>query len=379
MSTSHDPLTTLRRELDRLDAELLSRAARRQQVVREIQRIKAARGHSLFDRERERQVFQRARETAASLGLATGVADQLMRVLVEASHQLQADENLALARDAAAQARHILIVGGGGQMGQLLADILEARGHTLDILEKADGRDRAEAVSKADLTLISVPMSDAVDVARDIAPLVPPDAALADINSLKRDICLAMADNCRGQVLGTHPMFGPTVSSLRRQKVVVCPVRPGPVTDWFRQELQAIGAELIETTPEAHDRMMAVVQVLVHFRTLVMGDALRRSGVAVQDSLQFTSPIYRLELAVVGRLFTQDPDLYAEIEMSNPYGSEVREHFLDAAQSFREMVAGGDRDGFRAAFRAVAEYFADFGDEAMQLSDFLIDQLVSRP
>lgn len=379
MSTTHDPLTTLRRELDRLDAELLSRAARRQQVVREIQRVKAARGHSLFDRERERQVFERARQTAASLGLATGVADQLMRVLVEASHQLQADENLALARDATEPARNILIVGGGGQMGQLLADILEARGHTLDILEKGDGRDRAAAVSKVDLTLLSVPMSEALDVARQIAPLVPPHAALADINSLKRDICRAMAEGCRGQVLGTHPMFGPTVSSLRRQKVVVCPVRPGPITDWFQRELEAIGAELIETTPEAHDRMMAAVQVLVHFRTLVMGDALRRSGVAVQDSLQFTSPIYRLELAVVGRLFTQDPDLYAEIEMSNPYGSEVREHFLDAARSFQAMVARGDRDGFRAAFRAVADYFADFGEEAMRLSDFLIDQLVSRP
>ena len=43
------------------------------------------------------------------------------------------------------------------------------------------------------------------------------------------------------------------------------------------------------------------------------------SGVGVEDSLRYTSPIYRLELAFVGRLFAQDPDLYGEIIRTNSY------------------------------------------------------------
>ena len=140
-----------------------------------------------------------------------------------------------------------------------------------------------------------------------------------------------------------------------------------------------MGVELVETDPVTHDRMMAVVQVLVHYSTLVMGDALRRTGLDLARSLTFTSPIYRLELAFVGRLFTQDPDLYAEIEMSNPYGHEVRQCFQDAATSLRETIASGDRAAFREAFGQVRDYFQDFGDEAMAVSDWIIDTLVARP
>ena len=72
-------------------------------------------------------------------------------------------------------------------------------------------------------------------------------------------------------------------------------------------EFQSLGAETIKSEPKRHDQIMAVVQVLVHFRTLVMGEALRQSGIGIQESLHFTSPIYRLELAVVGRPLCAGP------------------------------------------------------------------------
>ena len=140
-----------------------------------------------------------------------------------------------------------------------------------------------------------------------------------------------------------------------------------------------MGMELIESDPAEHDRMMAVVQVLVHYATLVMGRALSKSGVAIDDSLRFTSPIYRLELAFVGRLFAQDPDLYAEIEMTNPHGAEARLRFREAAEELDALLAAGDRDGFRALFGEVDDWFGDFDDEALRLSDVLIDALVTQP
>ena len=139
-----------------------------------------------------------------------------------------------------------------------------------------------------------------------------------------------------------------------------------------------MGAEVVESTPEAHDRMMGVVQVLVHFSTLVMGDALRRIGVSVEDSLEFTSPIYRLELAFVGRLFAQEPELYAEIIMTNPRAEEMLAAFRGAYEALDQVVAEGDREAFSSAFDAVATYFAGFGDQAMALSDQVIEDLVSR-
>ena len=365
-------LEELRARLDEIDEQLLSAAARRQRLVAQIGQAKAEAGLPMFDRSRERVVFDRARARGRELGLGADVAQSLYHVLVEASHDRQQDDV-----ERTDSPRHFVLVGGRGEMGTLFHRVLTARGHSVAVLEHDDTSDPVDVLSAADVVMVCVPMEIAADIVHLIHPLVAPGALLCDINSLKTGVCEALAA-ARCETLGTHPMFGPTVRSLRRQKVVLCPVRPGPMAQWWARELGQLGAELITTTPETHDRMMAIIQVLVHFHTIVMGDALRRTGVAVEDSLRFTSPIYRVEMSVVGRLFGQDPRLYAEIEMQNPYGPEVIAHFMDAAQATADAVASGDRDAFCDLFGAVTDYFSGFSDEALELSDFLIEAMVRR-
>ena len=188
-----------------------------------------------------------------------------------------------------------------------------------------------------------------------------------------------MAESPAAEIVGLHPMFGPSVGALRRQKVVVCPVRRGPRGEWLCAEFGRMGAELIESDPARHDTMMAVIQVLVHFSTIARGDALRRIGVPIEESLRFTSPIYRLELAFIGRLFTQDPNLYAEITMTNPQSERVRAAFREAVEHLDGIVSAGDRPAFRQAFTDTSTFFAGFGPDAMRLSDLVIATLVRQP
>lgn len=378
MADDNLSLDSLRAQLDVIDREILETIERRFRIVSAIREAKGATKKAIFDRTRERKVFNRWRENAAQLGLSKDLAQKLVQALVDESHRAQSAPLAHAGVDREDQKR-FLLVGGGGLMGQFFSRLLTSNGHTVEVIEKDDRRDRARIVGDADIVIIGVPMHLACDVAAEIATHVRDDALLCDINSLKHDVCEVMAEHCRGEVLGTHPMFGPTVSSLMRQKVVLCPVRPGPLTEWFSAELGRMGAELIHTDPVTHDRMMAVVQVLVHFRTLVTGDALRRTGVPVEESLRFTSPIYRLELAIVGRLFTQSPELYAEIEMGNPFSGEFRQHFLEAARELTEVISSGDRDEFCSRFGDVARYFEGFAEQAMELSDYLIDRLVEQP
>ena len=176
-----------------------------------------------------------------------------------------------------------------------------------------------------------------------------------------------------------HPMFGTTVSGLRRQKVVLCRVRSGERSEAFVAELAALGADLIESEPEEHDKMMSIIQVLTHFHSMVMGEALRRTGVNLKDTLPFMSPIYRLELAVVGRLFAQNPRLYAEIEMANPDSISMHELFVEASQSMAEMISRRDREEFCKTFGEIQDYFDVFADEAMTLSDAVIETVVRKP
>jgi chorismate mutase / prephenate dehydrogenase len=364
-------LDELRAELDRLDGALLETAKARLDVVAKIRAAKAAEGKALFDRSREQVVFDKAERRSRALGLKPAVGRDLVARLVEASHELQAEAATATVK------RRMLIVGGRGRMGGMLAAAFGDRGHAIDVIDQEDPLEAAR-VRKADVVMIAVPMLKAARVTAQVSPMVRPDALLCDINSLKTEVCAAMA-NCPGEAVGTHPMFGPTVRSLRRQKVVMCTVKPGPVGAWLQGELGAMGAEIISCSPEHHDAMMSVVQVLTHFGIMAVGRTLRATGHDLQSTLPYTSPIYRLELAMVGRLFSQSAGLYREIMLENPAGRQIRASFLEQAAALATMLEAGDGDAFDAAFAEVHDYFAEFSDEAMTLSDHIIETIMARP
>ena len=133
-----------------------------------------------------------------------------------------------------------------------------------------------------------------------------------------------------------------------------------------------------EATPAEHDRAMAVVQVLTHFQTQVLGITLARLGTPLPETLRFTSPAYLLELYVAARHFAQSPALYGPIEMRNPRGGEVTAAFGDAARELAAVIGAGDRAAFDAMFEEVRAFFGPFTDEAVQQSGFLIDRIVER-
>jgi len=365
-------LSALRAELDAVDDALLDAAVQRLELVRKIGERKAAAGSGTFDRSRERAVLAHARERAEAHGLPGSLGERLIGALVEHGHGLQEQTPRA------STPGRILLVGGGGQMGQLFRRLLAPRGHELAVLERGDGKDRRAAAETADVVLVTVGMAEAAAVTRELAPLVRPDALLCDVNSLKTEVCQTYEAHARSEALGLHPMFGPTIRSLRRQKIVACPVRPGPRTRWLLAELAALGAEILEAEPKEHDRMMAVVQVVTHFRTIATGMALARSGVSLADSLRFTSPIYRLELSIVGRLFAQDPELYASILFDNPDGERVRALLRGATAELDAIVEGRDRAAFVRAFETAAGWCEGFAGEAMATSDRIIEALVER-
>ena len=122
--------------------------------------------------------------------------------------------------------------------------------------------------------------------------------------------------------------------------------------------------------------MMAIVQVLHHFKTQVLGLALSRLGVPLEDTLRFTSPAYLLETYVTGRHFAQSPELYGPIEMLNPDSKRVVAAFQSAAAALADILAAGDQAAFDDVFAEVRTFFGDFTDEALEQSRFLIDRLV---
>ena len=205
-----------------------------------------------------------------------------------------------------------------------------------------------------------------------------------DVTSIKTAPMQAMLEYTRASVIGTHPLFGPSVHTVQGQRIVLTPAqgetkhRSERWLPWLHMMLHARGLNVLETTPEAHDQAMAIVQVLTHFSTEVMGQTLANLEASVQETLAFTSPVYLMELLMTARHFAQSPELYASIQMSNSETPRVTQAFVDAAQRWRNIVVQKNRHEFCDSFAHVREHFGDFTAQALEQSSYLIDRLVER-
>jgi chorismate mutase/prephenate dehydrogenase len=370
------PLPLLRAMVDSLDRELLQLAARRMALVGEIAEFKRRHGVRIRDPRREREVLEDRCRRAEALGLPRDEIESIFRLLLRASRDHQAALRADVPTDL--EPVTITVIGGGGRMGGLLVRLFADLGHRVLVVDLDTELSAVDAASGSDVVIVSVPIDATEQVIRSVGPHVRPEGLLMDVTSLKTAPVAAMLESTQASVVGTHPMFGPGVHTLQGQRVVLCRARGDEWADWVARMLSARGLTVTETTPQAHDRAMAVVQVLTHVQTQVFGLALARSGVPLSETLPFTSPAYLLELYVAARHFAQEPALYGPIEMSNPATAAITTGLSDATREVAAILASGDRARFEAMFAEVRGYFGTFTDEALTQSAFLIDRLVER-
>jgi chorismate mutase / prephenate dehydrogenase len=369
-------LRPLRQQLDALDGEVLELLARRMKVVEQIALVKRAQGLGVRDYERERQVLDERCQWARSLGLPPEPVESIYRQIMLASRNQQ--RVLGAGRPLHVVPKRVAVIGGLGQMGKLLASFFGELGHQVQIADLGTQLTAEQAAADADVCVISVPIANTIEVIERLGPLVREDALLMDVTSVKQAPLEAMLRCSRGSVAGTHPMFGPGVHTLEGQRVVLCRARGEDWNDWLARTLQARGLVVTVADAAEHDRAMALVQVLTHFQTQVLGWALARSGVPLAESRRFTSPAYLMEAYVTARHFAQDPGLYGPIEMQNPGTARVTGEFQRAARELSEILATRDQARFSAMFDEVRSYFGEFSVEAQEQSSFLIDRLVER-
>ena len=368
------PLLELRAALDALDHELLELLVRRMDVVAEVAARKRSHRVRIRDLARERRILEDRCARAEELGLSPDSIESVFRQLMLMSRERQAALRAEVPSDV--EPKTIAIIGGEGGMGRSLNTLFSDLGHEVLSADLDTELRPEDAVATADVVIISVPIRETRDVIEQLGPRVRKDALLMDVTSIKTDPMEAMLASTEASVLGTHPMFGPGVNTYQGQRVVLCPGRGDEWLDLARQMFTARGLVITETTPAEHDSMMAIVQVLHHFKTQVLGLALSRAGAPLEESLRFTSPAYLLETYVTGRHFAQAPELYGPIEMLNPDSERVITIFQQAAADLAETLANQDQAAFDRVFADVRAFFGDFTEEALEQSGFLIDRLV---
>ena len=251
------------------------------------------------------------------------------------------------------------IVGGTGGIGRWFAGFFREAGFPVRTAGRASAPELPAMARESDILIVGVPIDATLDVIRQVGPHVLSDALLMDLTSLKAEPVRAMLAASTAEVAGCHPLFGPDVPSLAGQNVVLCPGRGRRWLDWLRSLFEMKGGRVIETTPEHHDRMMAVVQGLTHLDTVVMGLTLRGSGIDPKELVRFSTPTFRARLEMIEKVFGGSPGLYANIITGNPAVPEIIRRFEENLQALKELVARGDAEALR-------EWIADKPNSRLQ-------------
>lgn len=163
---------------------------------------------------------------------------------------------------------------GNGRFGNLVFNALSL--HTKCLIKvfepehKIDNQKffSLEEVCNSDIVIPCVPISSFEEVIKQISSILKPTTLLIEICSVKTYPVNIMLKNLNTniEILATHPMFGPdstdSGNNFRDLNFIYSKVR---ITNQQRLEqiltfLKSLGLNLVEMTPEEHDKQAAYTQ-----------------------------------------------------------------------------------------------------------------------
>jgi len=255
----------------------------------------------------------------------------------------------------------VAIIGGSGSMGNWFARLLRSEDDNITII----GRDHVKlaasaaelnvtystdyaSIANCDTIIISVPIDNFEEVISKISPHTNKEQKIFDITSVKtKPVEIMHRLIHKGRILGTHPVFGPGAQSLSKQHLILTPIskEENGLATKVREYLEHRGAVVSIMTPEEHDEMMAVILGLAHFIAIISADTLLQVN-SYRRMEKLSGITYRVLLTLVESVLSEDPELYASLQMNLPHLPEVQKIFQENAADWGKLVKGGKRHQF---------------------------------
>ena len=360
-------LEQLRQAIDNTDSQLIELIKQRSELTKQVGDVKRHLQAPLYVPEREQQMISARRQQAEQMELSPDLVEDVLRRIIRESYRTQTAQATPTSCDLE---RPVVIVGGRGRLGTLFCRLFKQTGYTVKVIDKGDAlSDITE--HHPQLVVIAVPVNITAQVISEL-PKLPDDCVLADLTSIKHQPLQQMLAQHEGPVVGLHPMFGPSVPNLAKQLVVACEGRKAEAYQWLIAQFTNWGAHVEWVDSQAHDSSMGWIQVMRHLSTFVYGAHMAEEQADIAQLLQLSSPIYRMELMMVGRLFAQNADLYADIIQSHPEQFDVIKRYLARFQHTLDVLERGDKANFVETFQQVNGYFGEFAEQFLQESEALV-------
>lgn len=363
-------LQGLRNKIDSVDKQMLDLLEQRLALVEEVGQVKSRHGLPIYAPDREAAMLASRRAEAEQRGIPPQLIEDILRRTMRESYASEKDSGFKCLNP---ELGDVVIIGGHGQLGGLFCKMFQLSGYKVKVLGRQDWEHSDEILSKAGLVVVSVPINLTESVIKKLGNL-PSNCILCDLTSIKDKPLQAMLETHAGPVVGLHPMFGPDVPSFAKQVIVHCEGRGKEQYQWLLDQFSIWGASLCSMGAKQHDDGMTLIQALRHFTSFAYGLHLSKENPDIDTLLKLSSPIYRLEIAMVGRLFAQDPELYGDIILSSDQNIEMIKRFHTRFGEALALLDKHDKNAFIDSFNSVSDWFGDYSKQFMTESQNLLKQ-----
>jgi prephenate dehydrogenase len=232
---------------------------------------------------------------------------------------------------------------GYGRFGKLAAHYLK-KDFNVFVFEKknthiASGIKKVslrEAAQKQNI-LLAVPINQLKAVLHAITPSLPNSALVIDVCSVKEQPLKWMKSILPKHVsiLGTHPLFGPDSAqkTYRGKSIVLCPERISAVRiRMITKALRKRGLNVVQMTPQQHDRLMASTLFLTQFIGRGISTLALPSPKAVTEN-------YALLYHVMQSAIKDTEELFQDMYRYNRYAHLTTRNVLQAFKRLQSRLA----------------------------------------
>lgn len=269
------------------------------------------------------------------------------------------------------------IIGGTSQFGQWFKYFFENNGCECLVAGRSTKLTPKKLAAMADIVIVSVPPRATARIINEIREAVKPSSLLCDFTSIKEAPLKEMLNRKKGGVLGMHPLFGPLVSSMKGQKIVFCHGRDDNWKKFLKNIFEKNGAKIIEMNAREHDRQMAMIQAMTHFVSIAFAKVLQKQKIEPQND--FSTPVFRLQAMLMGRVLGANPSLYSDLQVENEAYKKVLEEYVKEVGFLSAMVYKKDAKSFESEILSAARAMKDFIPIAQAKTSEILHILDAQP
>ncbi|MEE2877219.1 MAG: prephenate dehydrogenase/arogenate dehydrogenase family protein [Candidatus Neomarinimicrobiota bacterium] len=198
-----------------------------------------------------------------------------------------------------------------------------------------------DEILREEVIFIAVPIRRFEEVITEITPKLGDNQTVIDVCSVKSHPVEVMTRILPGSVgiIATHPLFGPdSFRSSDSLKMMMDATRDvHSLYSFWKEFFTDQGIQIIEMSPDSHDRLAASTQGVTHF----LGRALREFGIR-KTSLDTQG--FNDLLDLVDQTCNDTWELFTDLQHYNPYTREMVEQLKKAYFDIDEKIKDGIND-----------------------------------